>query len=138
MRSRILFVSGHPDDARRLSRMLHSLPITVDHVETLQQARAKLQQDDYGVILTEAALPDGNWPDALHMARKSQQELEVIVTDPHADARFWAEALNLGAYDLLAQPFYEPEVRRILYNACSRVGRRAMGAAAGSGGPLAA
>ena len=46
----------------------------------------------------------------------------MIVTDPQADARFWAEALNLGAYDLLAQPFYEPEVRRILYNACTRFG----------------
>ena len=120
MRSRILFVSGHPDDARRLSRMLHSLPLTVDHVETLQQAHAKLQQDDYGVILTEASLPDGSWLDAIHLARQCQQELEVIVTDPQADARFWAEVLNLGAYDLLAQPFYEPEVRRILHNACSR------------------
>ena len=40
---------------------------------------------------------------------------------------FWAEALNLGAYDLLAQPFYEPEVRRILYNACSRPPARAHG-----------
>jgi DNA-binding NtrC family response regulator len=129
MRSRVLFVSGHPDDARRLSRMLHSLPITVDHVETLQQAHAKLQQDDYGVILTEAALPDGTWPDALHLARQCSQEPEVIVTDPQADARFWAEALNLGAYDLLAQPFYEPEVRRILYNACSRIGQKVMTAA---------
>jgi DNA-binding NtrC family response regulator len=123
-----LFVSGHPDDARRLSRMLQSLPLTVDHVETLQQARAKLQQDDYGVILTEALLPDGKWLDALHLARQSSQELEVIVTDPQADARFWAEALNMGAYDLLAQPFYEPEVRRILYNACSRAEYRVMAA----------
>ena len=130
MRSRILFVSGHPDDARRLSRMLHSLPITVDHVETLQQAHSKLQQDDYGVILTEAALPDGNWSDALQMARQCADEPQVIVTDPQADARFWSEALNLGAYDLLTQPFYEPEVRRILYNACSRVGQRAMTAGA--------
>ena len=130
MRSRILFISGHPDDARRLSRMLHSLPIRVDHVESLRQAHAKLQQDDYGVILTEARLPDGNWPDALHLARECEQEPEVIVTDPQADARFWAEALNLGAYDLLAQPFYEPEVRRILYNACSRPRREVMAAAA--------
>jgi DNA-binding NtrC family response regulator len=128
MRSRILFVSGHPDDARRLSRMLHSLPLTVDHVESLHQARAKLQQDDYGVILTEAALPDGNWLDAIHLARQYPQALEVIVTDPQADARFWAEVLNLGAYDLLAQPFYEPEVRRILYNACSRTGYQVMAA----------
>lgn len=133
MRSRILFVSGHPDDARRLSRMLHSLPITVDHVETLQQAHAKLQQDDYGVILTEAALPDGKWPDALHLARECRQEPEVIVTDPQADACFWAEALNLGAYDLLAQPFYEPEVRRILYNACSRSGQKVMTASSSVG-----
>ena len=58
--------------------------------------------------------------DALHLARQSPHEPEVIVTDPLADSRFWAEALNLGAYDLLAQPFYEPEVRRILKNACSR------------------
>jgi len=126
VRSRILFVSGHPDDARRLSRMLDSLPIWVDHVETLQQARLQLQQEDYNVLLTEASLPDGKWQDALHMARECPQDLEVIVTDPQADARFWAEALNLGAYDLLAQPFYEPEVRRILYNACSRLGMHAM------------
>ena len=43
-----------------------------------------------------------------------------LSTDPLADARFWAEALNRGAYDLLVQPFHEPEVRRILSNACSR------------------
>jgi len=130
MRSRILFVSGHQDDARRLSHMLHSLPLVVDHVGTLQQARAKLQEEDYDVILTEAALPDGTWLDALHLARQYPRELEVIVTDLQADARFWAEVLNMGAYDLLAQPFYEPEVRRILYNACSRQPYRAAAAAA--------
>jgi two-component system response regulator PilR (NtrC family) len=92
----------------------------LEHAESLQQARAKLQQDEYEVILTEATLPDGRWLDVLHLARENPQQVEVIVTDPQADARFWAEALNLGAYDLLAQPFYEPEVRRILFNACSR------------------
>jgi len=120
MRSRILFISGCHEDARRLSQMLHALPIVLDYVETLLQARAKLQQEHYEVVLTEAALPDGNWLDALHLARESPHEPEVIVTDPLADAGFWAEALNLGAYDLLAQPFYEPEVRRILNYACSR------------------
>ena len=120
MRSRILFVSGHQHDAHRLSQMLHALPLVLDHAGSLQDARARLQQNDYDVVLTEAALPDGQWLDVLHLARECPREMEVIVTDPQADARFWAEALNLGAYDLLAQPFYEPEVRRILYNACSR------------------
>lgn len=120
MRSRLLFISGRSSDARRLSRMLHSLPILLEHAPNLQQARAKLQGDDFDVILTEASLPDGRWLDVLHLAREYPKEVEVIVTDPQADARFWSEALNLGAYDLLAQPFYEPEVRRIIFNACTR------------------
>jgi len=120
MRSRILFISGRHDDARQLSRMLGSLPVALEHVETYQQARAILQHCDYDVLLTEAVLPDATWLDVLHLAREIPGDLEVIVTDPQADARFWAEALNLGAYDLLSQPFYAPEVRRILSNACSR------------------
>ncbi|MGD0500757.1 MAG: response regulator [Bryobacteraceae bacterium] len=124
MRSRILFVSGHREDARQLSQMLQSLPLFLDHAESLRQARAQLQRTEYDVVLTEALLPDGNWLDALHLVRECPQEPEVVVTDPQADARLWSEALNLGAYDLLAQPFYEPEVRRILHNACSRPARR--------------
>ena len=120
MRSRILFISGRQEDALHLSRMLHSLPLKLEHVPSLRGARSLLEESDYDVILTEAGLPDGNWLDVLHLARECRRETEVIVTDPQADARFWAEALNLGAYDLLAQPFYEPEVRRILFNACSR------------------
>jgi len=100
--------------------MLQALPIVMEQVGTLEQARNQLRQGDYQIILTEAILPDGDWLDALHLAREHVGEIKVIVTDPQADARFWAEVLNLGGYDLLAQPFYEPEVRRILYNACSR------------------
>jgi DNA-binding NtrC family response regulator len=120
MQSRILFISGRHEDARHLSEMLHALPLKLEHVPSLEHARTRLRRQEYDVILTEAALPDGQWLDVLHLVRECPRETEVIVTDPQADARFWAEALNLGAYDLLAQPFYEPEVRRILYNACSR------------------
>src|SRR5260370_1445263 len=107
MRSRILFITGSVEDARRLSLMLHDLPLEVSQVATLQQARAKLQQEEYDVILTEARLPDGGWLNVLHLAREAPHAVEVIVTDPQADARLWSQVLNLGAYDLLAQPFNE-------------------------------
>ena len=120
MRSRILFVSGHHEDARQITQMLHALPVVLDHVVSLQHARTRLRNDEYDVLFTEAALSDGSWLDALHLAREYPRELQVVLTDLHADARMWSEALNLGAYDLIGQPFYEPEVRRILYNACVR------------------
>lgn len=120
MRSRILCISGHPDDARRLSEMLHALPLVLDQVGSVRQARAQLRQQEYDAVLTEAVLSDGKWLDVLHLVRESPREMAVIVTDAQADTRLWAEVLNLGAFDLLAQPYNEPEVRRILSNACSR------------------
>jgi len=120
MESSVLFISGYPDDANRLSEMLQALPLGLVHVSNLERARHELQQRSYSVILSEASLPDGKWEDALNLARECQGQVELIVTDQDADARLWAEALNLGAYDVLSQPFYEPEVRRILHSACSR------------------
>jgi len=116
----VLFVSPHCEDATLLARMLGSLSVPFEYVGNLAQARMKLRDGSYQVILTEANLPDGNWRDVLELAQKTQPAAEVIVTDASADARFWAEALNLGAYDLIAQPFATAEVQRILSNACSR------------------
>ena len=118
MRARILHISRCEDDGRRLAQTLHTLRLVVDHVSTLRQAGPQLQREEYDVVLTEAVVQDGNWLDVLHLARKSSRELRVVISDSHADARFRARALDMGAYDLLTQPSCEPEVRRILFNAC--------------------
>lgn len=119
MRSRILFLSGRPNEARNLSHMLRDLPLTLDFAGSVQEARGHLHQNEYQVVVTEAALPDGEWLDVLHLVRGCPHDPQVILASPHGDGRLWSEALNLGVYDLLAQPFREPEVRRILSNACA-------------------
>ena len=119
MSNGILFVSPRREDATVLSRMLGSLSVAFEHVADLKHARGKMLGAAYPVILTEASLPDGTWLDILDLARHVTPNSEVIVTDPDADARFWAEVLNRGAYDLIAQPFAATEVQRILGNACT-------------------
>jgi DNA-binding NtrC family response regulator len=128
----VLFISPNSEDAARLSQILSGMPVPLTHVRDLAQARATLKRNQFDVILTEAALNDGGWLDVLQMARQCSPNSEVIVTDPFADSRFWAEALNMGAYDLVAQPFYDAEVRRILGNACSRMAPPARMAASAS------
>lgn len=120
MPNQVLFISPHSSDAGAIQRMIDPLPLGCDHVQTVAAARASLDRYSYRVVLTEAALPDGTWIDVLQLARGAV-DAAVIVTDRLADAHFWAEALNLGAYDVLAQPFYVSEVRRVLSNACTRV-----------------
>jgi DNA-binding NtrC family response regulator len=110
--------------------MLSSLPVPLKHVADFQHASATIQAEPYQVILTEAILADGTWRDVLDLARGVVPAPTVIVTDIAADASFWAEALNLGAYDLIAQPFATAEVRRILSYACSRLSGQSRTAAA--------
>ena len=64
--------------------------------------------------------PDGMWTDVIDLTYDLGVFPAVIVTRRTADDLFWAEVLNLGAYDLLAQPFDQREVLRILTNACSQ------------------
>ena len=119
MRAGVLFVSPHSEDADRLSQILDSLPVELDYVADLEHARRKLREEPYPVILTDADLPDGAWSDVLELAHRISPASQIIVTTRFADARLWIDALGRGVFDLLVQPFYPCEVRRILASACA-------------------
>jgi DNA-binding NtrC family response regulator len=119
MRSRILYISGSQENANQLARILKGVPsLALDHAGSLQQARGQLQTATYDVIITEAHLTDGYWLDVLHIVREKADSAKIILTDRMAGVPLWVEALNCGIYDLIAQPFCDREVLRILANAC--------------------
>ncbi len=64
-------------------------------------------------MVCERDLPDGNWRDVLDAASARPDPPPLIVTSRLADDHLWAEVLNLGGYDVLAQPFDHDEVRRV-------------------------
>src|SRR5882762_4092315 len=114
MDSNVLFVSPHVQDAKSLAEILGS---TVVHASSLKDAVSRLRTGHFGVVLTESKLDDGNWLDLLELTRPLGTQL--VVTDAWADAQFWALAINMGAYDMLAQPLHGAEVRRVLASASS-------------------
>ncbi len=116
----VLFVSPHRADAATIGRMLAGMPVRLEHAADLKDARVLLARSETSVVLTEAQLPDGNWVDVLNLTYELPVTPAVIVTHRLADDRFWAEVLNMGAYDLLAQPFDPGEVQRIIVHACSQ------------------
>ena len=117
-RLRVLFVSSRREDAGMLTQILKPESIEFKHVSSLEDARQTLGQVSFGAVLTEAYLQDGDWKDVLGATWELETVPAVVVTHRFADDRFWAEVLNLGCYDMLAQPFDASEVRRILTSAC--------------------
>jgi DNA-binding NtrC family response regulator len=62
------------------------------------------------VVISEENLPDRTWRDLLAHGPSLPNPPKLIVASHFADNRLWAEALNLGAYDVLAMPFRAAEV----------------------------
>ncbi len=131
----VLFISPDRSDAMALVRMLAPASVRLDHSLSVRDAQGQLQKRSYGAILTEAQLPDGDWTDVLSLAHGLPLAPAVIVTHRVTDDRFWAEVLNLGAYDLLVQPFDASEVQRILAHACDQTPVRRSATAAAAGKP---
>ncbi len=96
------------------------------------------------VLCTDEPMP-GNWRDLLERLDGLAEPPALVVTSRLADDSLWAEALNLGAYDVLAEPFDRTEVVRVLslawlsmeqrpQRAAARSPLRAMSASAGAAG----
>jgi DNA-binding response OmpR family regulator len=62
------------------------------------------------VVICEDPLPDGSWRDVLQTVQAHGTPPALIVTSRLADNRLWAEVLNLGGHDVLAQPLRAQDV----------------------------
>lgn len=80
----------------------------------LAAARDLLRKQRFSVVACERDLLPGSWRDFLEFILKIPEPPALIVTSRLADDYLWAEALNLGAYDVLAKPFDPAEVMRTL------------------------
>lgn len=85
---------------------------------TLEHATALLQLDHIPIVICETDLPHhGSWKEMLEQTAVMHHSPLLIVTSRLADERLWAEALNLGAWDVLAKPFNRTEVIRVVESA---------------------
>ncbi|HLK47457.1 MAG TPA: hypothetical protein VKT49_04945, partial [Bryobacteraceae bacterium] len=64
-----------------------------------------------------AHTPTWPWKRALQDLRRLSRPPQLVVTSRLADELLWAEALNWGAYDVLAEPFDRDEVMRVVASA---------------------
>jgi DNA-binding response OmpR family regulator len=92
----------------------------LSRTRTLSYALAAIKRAEYGAVICECDLGPGSWKDLPASLVTLENAPFLIVTSRHADERLWAEALNLGAYDVLAKPFYPAEVIRVITLACQR------------------
>jgi DNA-binding response OmpR family regulator len=79
-----------------------------------------LRQHSVNVVLSGADHSSWTWRDVLEGLRTLPKAPALIVTSRVADDYLWAEVLNVGGHDVLAQPFNATEVERVVAAAGTR------------------
>jgi DNA-binding response OmpR family regulator len=78
------------------------------------RALHSLGRNEVHVVIAESDLPKWNWRKVLTDLRRLAVPPQLVVTSRTADEHLWAEVLNIGAYDVLAQPLDREEVERVV------------------------
>ena len=110
----VLAVSPSPSDHAALQAIFAHSRWRLYQAGSCAEAVSFLRARPIPVVIGEANLPDGTWRDLLREGASLPDPPRLIVTSNLADDRLWAEALNLGAYDVLAKPFLSAEVFRTI------------------------
>ncbi len=131
-------------DVSELSRaaaILSSAGLRTLLSRSCREALRQLSTAQPKMVLCDKHLPDGDWKDLISWLADSPEPPRVVVLAGD-EPGFYAEAINLGAYDVLLRPLNAEELGRVAATACGVVVRRsaerAMAAASGGGITMAA
>ncbi len=113
----VLSVSANDDDCASLEHTLKS-SWTVIRTATVVSALSLLKEIPIPIVIGDCDALSFTWGELLDRISILPDPPLLIVTSRLADERLWAEALNLGAWDVLAKPFEADEVIRIVTIAC--------------------
>jgi DNA-binding response OmpR family regulator len=76
-----------------------------------------LEKNPVHVVLAESNLPHWDWRRVLRDLRRRNRPPQLIVTSRTADDHLWSEVLNIGGFDVLAQPLASEELERVIASA---------------------
>lgn len=130
-------------DVSELSRaaaILSSAGLRTLSSRSCREALRQLSSAQPQMVLCDRHLPDGDWKDMISWLADSPEPPRVVVLAGE-EPGFYAEAINLGAYDVLLRPLDAEELGRVAATACGVVRRppeRAMAVGSGGGMPISA
>ncbi|HEY1341868.1 MAG TPA: hypothetical protein VGF59_30355 [Bryobacteraceae bacterium] len=112
-----LLVGEFPSDRLLLHDVFHRSGWRLFEARGRRRAMQFLERNPVQVVIAEHDVRHWSWKNVLSDLRRLTRPPQLIVASRVADDSLWAEVLNVGGYDVLAQPFERDEVERVVASA---------------------
>jgi len=88
--------------------------------ETVKSALAKLEEENFCLVLTDVNLPDGDGLELLDTIKQNYPQTVVIVITGYGTIDSAVKAIKKGAYDYLTKPIIDDELRLAIERAINQ------------------
>jgi DNA-binding NtrC family response regulator len=119
--ARILIVCETDSDAGQLITLLQNAGLESESADNMKAGCESARSGRFGVIFSTAFKGDGSWKRLIELADQYDLNFEIILLARTFELGQWAEAMQVGAFDVLDLVFDLPRV--------AEVAQRALGAA---------
>ncbi len=117
---RLLVVDDDSIIVESLSEFLRLEGYEVDGAETVRQALAHLERQNYQVVISDVKMADTDGFDLLRTVKERHRDVVVIMITGYGTIDSAVEAIKLGAYDYLTKPIIDDEIRLVVERAVSQ------------------
>src|SRR5579885_1268770 len=108
--SPILVASSEIESRRALKEILEREGYETTCVSRISECMDVLASQEVQLIFSEKNLADGDYRELLHRSKAKRPGVRVVVTSRHADWDEYKQALQAGAFDLIASPCQPTDV----------------------------
>lgn len=112
-----LLVGAYETDRPLVHDIFRSRAWRLFEARDRRRALECLEKNPVQVVVAESQIADWNWRRILADLRHLTPVPQLVVTSRTADDYLWAEVLNVGGFDVLAQPLDRDEVERVIASA---------------------
>ncbi len=99
--ARILIVGDNGSDTERLKTVFRETGLSSESVNSITAGCEAAKSGQYQVVFSPPLMADGSWTRLIDVAHHYGLSFEVILLARSFDLNQWAEALQVGAFDVL-------------------------------------
>ena len=125
----VLIVDDQQAVIDSLRKEIHWRELSVDKVYTAlsaREARMALRNFEVDILLTDIEMPEEDGLSLFRWTRENDPHVVGIFLTAHADFRYAQEAIHMGGFDYILQPFKGEDVEAALKKAAGNVRSRAV------------
>lgn len=118
----ILLIDDEPIVGQRLRTGLEKMGCKVEVAQDPKEALARIREKRFDIVITDIMMPDINGIQVLETVKESNPDTRVIIITGFATSELARDAMEKGAYDMIAKPFKPADLRGMVAKAANEMG----------------